>query len=334
MTPQEQQLLMQLTQRINQTQLQEKDPDAQNLLGRELGANSDALYIMAQTVLVQNMALERLKSQVAELQQQLQQAQHPAHATSFLGRLFGDNDQSQSAPAQTQPQPAPQYQQSPQQQGWQPVPNYQQAPPQYAQPQYGQPQYAQPQYPPPQYGAVPAGQPSFLRGAMQTAAGVAAGALVFEGVESLLHPWGHGGGFGWGGGPAFGGGFGGGFERPVEETVINNYYDQPGPGPTGPAEHHMSDSGANLNDQLDRDFGSQHPAHESAQFADANQNSGQFDQGSFDNSLDTDSVINDSSLDNVQIDDSGNSFDDTSSLDDSSSFDDGGGFDNSGSDGF
>ncbi|UWZ82766.1 DUF2076 domain-containing protein [Occallatibacter riparius] len=332
MTPQEQQLLMQLTQRINQTPLQEKDPDAQNLLGRELGANSDALYIMAQTVLVQNMALEQLKSQVEQLKQQAQQVQQPAHATSFLGRLFGDKDDAQPAPTQQYQQPQ-QYQ--PQQQGWQPVPNYQQAPPPpYAQPQYSQPQYVQPQYAQPQYGAVPGGQPSFLRGAMQTAAGVAAGALVFEGVESLLHPWGHGGGWGYGGGPGFGGGFGGpafggGYERPVEETVINNYYDQPGqPG----AEHHVSDSGGNLNDQLDRDFGSEHHAHEPAQFADASQNTSQLDQG-FDNSLDSDSVINDSSLDNVQIDDSGNSFD-SGSFDDSSSFDDGGGFDNSGNDGF
>lgn len=339
MTPQEQQLLMQLTQRINQTQLQEKDPDAQNLLGRELGANSDALYIMAQTVLVQNMALEQLKSQVEQLKQQLQQAQsqqtpQPAHATSFLGRIFGDKDeaQTQQQTSQQYQQPQQQYQQPPQQ-GWQPVPNYQQAqPPQYGQPQYAPPQYAQPQYAP-QYGAVPAGQPSFLRGAMQTAAGVAAGALVFEGVESLLHPWGHGGGWGYGGGPGFGGGFGGGFERPVEETVINNYYDQPGQ--MGGAEHHMSDSGANLNNQLDRDFGSEHQGHQSAQFADANQNSGQLDQG-FDNRLDSDSVINDSNLDNVQLDDDSNSgFDSGSNFDDSSSFDDGGGgFDNGGSDGF
>jgi hypothetical protein len=328
---------MQLTQRINQTQLQEKDPDAQNLLGRELGANSDALYIMAQTLLVQNMALEQLKSQVAQLQQQLQQqAQHPAHATTFLGRLFGDKDEPQPTSPQPQSQSSQQYQP---QQGWQQVPNYQQAPPQsaqqYGQPQYGQPQYSQPQYAQPQYaqapyaqpqyGAVPAGQPSFLRGAMQTAAGVAAGALVFEGVESLLHPYGHGGGWGWGGGP----GFGGGFERPVEETVINNYYDQPGQ-MGGGGEHHVADSGAGINDQLDRDFGGERRGNDAAQFADSgvSQDAGQFDQRSYDNSLDNDSVTADNSLDDVQIDDSGSGFDDGGSSDD------GGGFDSSSGDGF
>src|SRR5258708_6067718 len=119
-------MLMSLAQRVNQTRLQEKDPDAENLLGRELGANSDALYIMAQTVLVQDIALQQAKAQVTQLQQQVQQAQQqPAHATSFLGGLFGRHDSApqtqqpaqQAQPAQIQPGQAPPYQ---------PVPHYQQ----------------------------------------------------------------------------------------------------------------------------------------------------------------------------------------------------------------
>ncbi len=216
MTPQEQQLLTSLAQRVNQTQLQEKDPDAENLLGRELGANPDAIYILAQTVLVQNIALEQAKAQVTQLQQQLQQSHQPAHATSFLGRLLGDRD----------PQPPP----PPPQQGYQPIPQQYSQP---AQPQYAPPppQYQQPQYQQPQYVPMQGGQPSFLRGAMQTAAGVAAGALAFEGVESILHGMGGYGhpGMGMGGfGMDPGMGMGGGFGRPVEETVVNNYYDQPG----------------------------------------------------------------------------------------------------------
>ena len=146
MTPQEQQLLTNLTQKINQTELREKDPDAENLLGHELGANPDALYILAQTVLVQNIALEQAKGQVAQLQQQMQQLQQsrpqqPAHATSFLGRLLGDRDPQ---PAQQAPpyQPVPQYNQ-PAQPPYAPPPQYQQ--PQYVQ----QPQYAQPPTPAP-----------------------------------------------------------------------------------------------------------------------------------------------------------------------------------------
>jgi hypothetical protein len=89
-TPQEEQLLNSLVERVNQTQLQEKDPDAEALLNQGLGGNPDAIYILAQTVLVQNIALEQAKAQVAQLQQQAQQArQQPTHATSFLGQLAG-----------------------------------------------------------------------------------------------------------------------------------------------------------------------------------------------------------------------------------------------------
>ena len=288
MTPQEQELLTSLTQKINQTQLQEKDPDAENLLGHELGANPDALYILAQTVLVQNIALDQAKAQVAQLQQQLQQArQQPAHTTSFLGRLLGDRD----------PQPAP----PPQQQQWGGGP--QQAPPYQPVPQYSQPQYAPPppQYQQPQYAPVGSGQPSFLRGAMQTAAGVAAGALAFEGVESILHGFGHeGGGYGMGG---FGGG---GFDRPVE--VVNNYYDEPG------------------TQGFDRPEGEHH--HDAAQFSDAGYGS----SGSDSSSGDDQGGYSDSS--NFADNSGGTSgFDDGGGDDGGSGFDDGGGgFDDGGGD--
>ena len=57
MTAQEQQMLQDLTERISRTQLQEKDPDAEQFLQQTLGRNPDALYILAQTVLVQQYAL-------------------------------------------------------------------------------------------------------------------------------------------------------------------------------------------------------------------------------------------------------------------------------------
>jgi uncharacterized protein len=289
-TPQEEQLLNSLVERVNRTQLQEKDPDAEGLLTSEFGSNPDALYILAQTILVQNIALEQAKAQVTQLQQQVQQArQQPAHSTSFLGNLLGRHDP---------PPPPPTY-----------------AQPEYIPPPPPPPVYAQPQYQQPQYVPVQTGQPSFLRGAMQTAAGVAAGALAFEGVEAVLHGIGGGGpGFGMGGfgmGPGMGM-MGGGFERPVEETVINNYYDQPGGGGEhfehGGAEHGGFDQG---------NGGS--PFHESA---------GQSDQGgaglseaSYDTTGDT------SDNDQGNFDQGG--MDDSSSLDDTA-MNDGGGFDDGG----
>lgn len=312
LTPQEQELLKQLAQRVNQTQLQEKDPDAENLLGRELGANPDAIYILAQTVLIQDIAMQQERAQISQLQQQLQQAkQQPAHATSFLGRLLGDREPQQPPPPPPQQQPP-----------FQPVQYAPQTPPQFGAPQYGVPQYTPPMY------AAPQGQSSFLRSAAQTAAGVAAGALAFEGIESLLHGFGHGGGWGPGAGMAGFGvvpgvGMGGAFERPVEETVVNNYYDQPGP--LGSGEHRLDTA-------VDHHLPGFDGQDSATQFSDAgnhatnNEDLGSFDQGAFDPGMENASSADDNSIDNIQIDDSGS--------DDQVSFDDGGGFDNGGDSGF
>ena len=62
---------------------------------------------------------------------------------------------------------------------------------------------------------------------MKTAAGVAAGALAFEGIESLMHGFGHSAGYGSGLG-----GFGGFNEPNRPEEIVNNYY-----GDASPHEH-------------------------------------------------------------------------------------------------
>jgi hypothetical protein len=212
MTPQEQKMLDDLMARVDSTRLEDKDPEAAQRIEQWTARNRDAAYILAQTVLVQNYALEQAKAQIQALQQQAQSSQQ-SKPTSFLGSLFGHKEEP--------PPQQPSYV-APRQPGYTPVPQSGQQP-------YGQQQYGQPvPPPPPAYGApqgyapVGGGGPSFLRSAATTAAGVAAGALAFEGIESLMHGFGHTAGFGGGGG--FGLGEMGG--RP-EETVINNYYDSP-----------------------------------------------------------------------------------------------------------
>ena len=300
MTPQEEQLLNSLIDRLNQTALQEKDPDAEALLNQRLAGNPDSLYMLAQTVLVQNMALDQAKAQVNQLQQQLQQLQQqrpqPAHTTSFLGRLLGERDDEPVPPPQQQQAPASGYQQVP--------PQYTPPPPQYAAPQYGPAGY------PPQYVApyASAGQPSFLRGAFQTAAGVAAGALAFEGIESMLHGFGHGG-YGWSG-PGFSGGSG---ERPVE--VINNYYDEPSRGAEH-SEHHVLNEGGydpRNNDPGDNLRGFDNSGSGDSSGNAANDVSAFADQANFDDQSGLDQGLDDQAMD------------DGSSFDDSGSFDDGGG---------
>lgn len=66
---------------------------------------------------------------------------------------------------------------------------------------------------PPQQAEQPARGGGFLQGALQTAAGVAGGALLFEGVRSMF---GGGGGLLGGSSP-----FGGGGNTTINETIIN-----------------------------------------------------------------------------------------------------------------
>jgi uncharacterized protein len=214
MTAQEQQMLQGLVERINGTQLPEKDADAEQYLQQSLGRNPDAMYILAQTVLVQQYALTQAQKQLAdakaEADQLRQQAQQPKHATSFLGSLLGRSDE----PARPAPPPPPPPQAYAQPQ-YTPVPPPPPPPPAYA-PVYGTPTYGAPGG----FAAPPSQSGGFLRGAAQTAAGVAAGALAFEGIESLMHGFGHSAGYG--SDMGFGG-FGGGGGRP-EEIINNNYY--------------------------------------------------------------------------------------------------------------
>jgi hypothetical protein len=271
MTPQEQEMIGDLIDRVQKTQLAEKDMDAEQMLQQGLGKNPDALYILAQTVLVQKYALEQAQAQLTQAKAQIEQMQQhpePRHATSFLGSLLGRND----APAPPPPPPPQAY------------------PPQPAQ--------AYPQYVPvgasPQYGAPMGmgGGGGFLRGAMQTAAGVAAGALAFEGVESLMHGFGHAAGYG--GGQGFGG-FDSG--RPAEE-VVNNYY---GDDKGERGGHEVSAAERAEGNREDLDYGSKD------------------DRDSLSSSSD-----DGGSLDSASNDDGGSNFDDSSFDDGGGSFDDGG----------
>jgi hypothetical protein len=193
MTPEERQMLTDLANKVAQTPAPPIDKEAEEFIRTRIGSRPDALYLMTQTVLIQNLALEQAKQQIQQLQQNSPAAQG---SSSFLGGQGGT--QSQGA-----------YRASgagaPQQNYSAPPPTYQTVPVSGA-------------------GSPAGGGSSFLRGAAQTAAGVAAGALAFEGIQSLFHGMGNAGGFG--GSGLLGGGGVGGYGAP-EETVINNYYDNP-----------------------------------------------------------------------------------------------------------
>ena len=213
MTPDERKMLSDLADKVAKTPAPPKDQEAEEFIRTHIGNRPDALYLMTQAVLVQNLALQQAQQQMQALQQR---GSGPSGSSS--GSFLGQSGSS-SGPTFSQSSGQGQYS----------------APPQYS----SQPQYAQASTPSPAAGAAP----SFLKGAAQTAAGVAAGALAFEGIQSLFSHPGYGmgnagfGGFG-------GGGFGGG--APVDETIVNNYYDNSGGGGGG-------DAGSNLDLQDNRD---------------------------------------------------------------------------------
>jgi hypothetical protein len=125
----------------------------------------------------------------------------------------------------------------------------------------------------------------FLQGALQTAAGVAAGALAFEGVESLMH------------------GFGGmGEGRPVEE-VVNNYYGDDKGERDGHDGSGISSDERSLGQQEDRDFSgnSRDDNDNRASFADSG------DSSSDDSSFADDAGSDDASSNDASFDDGGSS---------------------------
>jgi hypothetical protein len=229
MTQDERNMLQDLANKITQTPPPPKDAEAEDFIRTKIGSRPDALYIMTQTVLIQNLALQHAQEQINQLQRG--GSQQLGSGGSFLGQG--------AAP---------------------PRGGYAQSGPQQ---QYAQPQYAPPQQQYAQQGGSSSGGGTggFLRGAAQTAAGVAAGGLALEAINSMFHSGGGYGGFG-------GGGYGG---APVEETVVNNYYDQPGGG------DYRADDASNFDDSNVDD---------SQQYDDSNIDTGDdgggFDGGGFD----------------------------------------------------
>ena len=289
MTPQDQQMIDGLIDRVRSTQITDRDPDAAARLQQGLGGNPDAIYILAQTVLVQQHSLEQAHAQLDQMESQQSQTRQPAvpqqaQPTSWLDRFFGNSSAPQ--PLQGYSQQAPPQSQS----------GYQQvnvpAPPPYG---YAQPGYPPQAYPPQGYGygapqawgqSTGMGGGSFLRNAAQTAAGVAAGEMLFQGVESMF------------------GGHHDGYGGREHESVVNNYYDDRGP----EHEHHAAaDTDSSFYNP--KDDASRGDASSTQNFADTGENSFLSDQDNS-NSFDVGSSSDDSGSDN-------SSFDDSSSSDDS-----------------
>jgi hypothetical protein len=197
MSPDERSLLQRFLQDLVQTRGVAKDREAETMINDALRSSPDAAYVLVQHAVMSDQALHNAQDQIVALQNQLRNTAPVAQPAPFAS---GPSPWSQAAaPPPPQPQWAPQ-------------------PPPQPQPQRGF------------FGPGPfasgGGLGSFLKTAGTTAAGVAGGALLFEGISGLFGGGRGGGGFGGLGGGGFGGGFGGG----PSEVINNTYIEEDGGG--------------------------------------------------------------------------------------------------------
>ncbi|WP_410952212.1 DUF2076 domain-containing protein [Pseudomonas sp. S1(2024)] len=184
MNTEEQTLIDGLFGRLKQAEdpSQPRDAQAQACIEEHVRQQPAAPYYMAQAILVQEAAIKRLDEQNKQLEAELKQARAQAEATragsapsngggGFLSSIFGSSGRNAAPAVQPQrPAAAPVAAGG----GWR---------------EPSAPGFSQPQVQQPGFGAAPArsGASSFLGGAMQTAAGVAGGVLLAQGISSLFN---------------------------------------------------------------------------------------------------------------------------------------------------
>ena len=215
MTPEERQMLGGLFQRVNATAQTQRDVEAEAFINDAVRTSPHAPYVLSQTVLVQQQALEAAANRISQLEAVAQQgAEQGQEHGSFLGNL-GKTIFGGGAPVAP---PRPSYDASAYQRGPAPAPG-----PAYAPPPPPQGYPPQPQAYPPQpgpWGAPP--QPAgggFLKNAASTAAGVAGGVALGNLLGGLFGGHAGGGGLFGGGGVGGAGLFGVGVPGGGNETV-------------------------------------------------------------------------------------------------------------------
>ena len=211
MSPEERQLLQGLFDRMRNNSSGPRDREAEQMISDSVRQQPYAPYLLAQTVIVQDQALQAANDRLQQLEQQLHDTQsQPQGGGGFLSGLFGGGAAHQPAPP---PPQRPTWNQGgtgypPQGGGYPPQQSYAPPPPQGGGFQGGGP-----------WGGGAPQQPQgggFLRGALGAAAGVAGGVLAADAIGSLFRGGHAGGGLGITDGvPGFGG---------SGATTVNNYY--------------------------------------------------------------------------------------------------------------
>jgi hypothetical protein len=186
MTPQEQQLVADLFDRLASLEGQRRDADAERLIREGLGRAPNSVYALVQTVLLQDEALKRANARIEELEHAAPPAESGGSFLDSVRNILGgrgDQPPRSSVPPVRQggmgssgawgarPDAGPEA--GPWGGGYSPPP-----------PGYQPGGYPPGAYPP---GAPPAGGGgSFLGTAAATVAGVVGGAMLLNGIRSMM----------------------------------------------------------------------------------------------------------------------------------------------------
>ncbi len=179
MTPQERDLVTRFLDNLLAAPRQQPDSEADSLIRQAMQRRPDAYYLLAQQGIVQQLGLEQAEQRIRELEERLARATQPSTtpaSSSFLGDALArrsgggwrNDSPPQGVPGSLATNMDPRGNWSGSNGGW-----------------GGQ---NQPAYTPP---PPRSGFGSFLASAATTAAGVAGGALLFQGIQNWFG--GHGG---------------------------------------------------------------------------------------------------------------------------------------------
>ena len=103
MNPQERQIIDDLFDKLRQVEQQSgpREPNAEGHIRSRIERQPGAPYYMAQTIVMQEQALQTAQARIAELEDEV--ARRPAGGGGFLSSLFGGGGQPQPRPPQRQP---------------------------------------------------------------------------------------------------------------------------------------------------------------------------------------------------------------------------------------
>ena len=234
MQEQERLLIENLAQRLKSSQVEHVDVEANDLINKLIASEKNALYLLTQAVLLQEQALTVAQEKINELEDKIESLEKEPQKTSFLGGLFGNNAAKQEIESNLE-------------RSRQSAASKDFDSRDYASSQRQEPPIQRGQF---QQGAVGSnrmsGGSSFLAQAASTAAGVAGGALLFQGISHLFS----------GSSNGFLAGSGQTSETVNNETINNETINNANVDDSSTADHVAQNDSYLQDNQLDNDFSS------------------------------------------------------------------------------